>query len=157
VSKSYARLLYNDYVANPSNPIFADVPAEIKDLSYEASVSDRTVEKTFMALAKKRFAARVQPSIQVPTMCGNMYCGSVYASLCSLLANVDSQTAQGKRIALFSYGSGLASSLFSFIVKGSYENIAKSLDIQNRLDARRVLAPEAYEAVSFPFISLSIV
>jgi hydroxymethylglutaryl-CoA synthase len=157
VSKSYARLLYNDYVANPSNPIFADVPAEIKDLSYEASVSDRTVEKTFMALAKERFAARVQPSIQVPTMCGNMYCGSVYASLCSLLANVDSQTAQGKRIALFSYGGGLASSLFSFTVKGSYKKIAKSLDIQNRLDARLVVAPETYDAVSFLFVSLSIV
>lgn len=157
VAKSYARLLYNDYLKNPSNPIFAEVPAEIKDISYEASVVDKTVEKTFMALAKKRFAARVQPSIQVATMCGNMYCGSVYGSLCSLLANVDSQTAQGKRIALFSYGSGLASSLFSFTVKGSYEQIAKSLDIQNRLDARRAVAPEGYEAVSFPFQTLSIV
>ncbi|KAJ4354915.1 3-hydroxy-3-methylglutaryl coenzyme A synthase [Ascochyta clinopodiicola] len=147
VSKSYARLLYNDYLKNPSNPIFADVPAEIKDVSYEASISDKTVEKTFMALAKKRFAARVQPSIQVPTMCGNMYCGSVYASLCSLLANIDSQTAQGKRVALFSYGSGLASSLFSFTIKGSYENIAKQLDIQSRLDARRVVAPEVYDSM----------
>ena len=151
VSKSYARLLYNDYLKNPSNPIFAEVPAEIKDLPYEASVSDRTVEKTFMALAKKRFAARVQPSIQLPTMCGNMYCGSVYASLCSLLSNIDSKTAQGKRVALFSYGSGLASSLFSFTIKGSYENIAKQLDIQSRLDARRVVAPETYDSVSLPF------
>jgi hydroxymethylglutaryl-CoA synthase len=147
VSKSYARMLYNDYLANPSNPIFADVPAEIKDLDYATSVSDKTVEKTFMALAKKRFNARVQPSIQVPTMCGNMYCGSVYASLCSLIANVDNETAQGKRIALFSYGSGLASSLFSFTVKGSIENIAKQLDVQGRLDSRRVVAPETYDAV----------
>ena len=104
-----------------------------------------------MALAKKRFAARVQPSIQLPTMCGNMYCGSVYASLCSLLANVDSQTAQGKRIALFSYGSGLASSLFSFTIRGSTENLAKQLDIQNRLDNRRVVAPEVYDQVSFGY------
>jgi hydroxymethylglutaryl-CoA synthase len=100
-----------------------------------------------MALAKKRFNARVQPSIQVPTMCGNMYCGSVYASLCSLIANVDSETAQGKRIALFSYGSGLASSLFSFTVKGSIENIAKQLDIHARLDSRRVVPPETYDSV----------
>jgi hydroxymethylglutaryl-CoA synthase len=132
VAKSYARLLYNDYMSNPSNPIFAEVPSELKDMDYKTSVTDKTVEKTFMALAKKRFNARVQPSINVPTQCGNMYCGSVYGSLASILANIDSETLQGKRIALFSYGSGLASSMFSFKVNGSVENMAKQLDILNR-------------------------
>ncbi|USP73718.1 hypothetical protein yc1106_00992 [Curvularia clavata] len=145
VAKSYARLLYNDYLANPTNPLFADVPAELRDLDYATSITDKTVEKTFMALSKKRFAARVQPSIQVPTQCGNMYCGSVYGSLCSLIANISSQDLQGKRIGMFSYGSGLASSLFSFVVRGSTENLAKQLDIQNRLDNRRVVAPEVYD------------
>ncbi|KAL7779676.1 hypothetical protein CFE70_009692 [Pyrenophora teres f. teres 0-1] len=145
VAKSYARLLYNDYLANPTNPIFADVPAELRDLDYATSVTDKTVEKVFMGLAKKRFASRVQASIQVPTQCGNMYCGSVYGSLCSLIANISSQDLQGKRIGMFSYGSGLASSLFSFTVKGDTENIAKQLDIQNRLEQRRVVAPEVYD------------
>ncbi|KAH9872043.1 3-hydroxy-3-methylglutaryl coenzyme A synthase, partial [Plenodomus biglobosus] len=145
VSKSYARMLYNDYLVNPSNPIFAEVPAELRDLDYATSVTDKTVEKTFMGLAKKRFASRVQPSIQVPTQCGNMYCGSVYGSLCSLIANISSQDLQGKTIGLFSYGSGLASSLFSFKVNGSTDNIAKQLDIQNRLDNRRVVGPEVYD------------
>lgn len=148
VAKSYARLLYNDYLINPSNPIFAEVPAEIKDLDYATSITDKTVEKTFMALAKKRYNARVQPSIQVPTQCGNMYCGSVYGSFASILANVDNATLQGKRIGLFSYGSGLASSMFSVKVKGSVETIAKQLDIPNRLETRRVVAPEVYDEVS---------
>ncbi|KAF2032325.1 hydroxymethylglutaryl-CoA synthase [Setomelanomma holmii] len=145
VSKSYARLLYSDYLVNPSNPLFAEVPAELRDMDYATSITDKTVEKTFMALAKKRFASRVQPSINVPTQCGNMYCGSVYGSLASILANIDSQTLQGKRIGLFSYGSGLASSMFSFKVKGSVENIAKQLDIPARLESRRVVAPEVYD------------
>ncbi|KAI8936860.1 3-hydroxy-3-methylglutaryl coenzyme A synthase, variant 2 [Plenodomus lindquistii] len=145
VAKSYARMLYNDYLMNPSNPIFAEVPAELRDLDYATSVTDKNVEKIFMGLAKKRFASRVQPSIQVPTQCGNMYCGSVYGSLCSLIANISSQDLQGKTIALFSYGSGLASSLFSFKVNGSTENIAKQLDIQSRLDNRRVVGPEVYD------------
>ncbi|KAK6001789.1 hypothetical protein QM012_002279 [Aureobasidium pullulans] len=145
VSKSYARMLYNDYKKNPENPIFAEVPAEIKDMDIETSYSDKTVEKTFMALSKKRFAARVQPSIQVPTMCGNMYCGSVYGSLCALLSNVSSQDLQGKRVGIFSYGSGLASSFFSFRVKGSTEEMMKQIDLQNRLDSRRVVAPEVYD------------
>lgn len=145
VSKSYARLLYNDYLQNPEAEIFKDVPAEIKELSYEASISDKTVEKTFIGLAKKRFAQRVQPSIQVPTQCGNMYCASVYASLVSLLSNVSSDDLQGKRVTIFSYGSGLASSMFSLKVRGSTKELSEKIDLQKRLDARRVVPPQTYD------------
>jgi hydroxymethylglutaryl-CoA synthase len=77
-----------------------------------------------------------------------MYCGSVYGSLCSLISNISSADLQGKRIGMFSYGSGLASSMFSFKVNGSTEEIAKELDIQARLDSRRTVAPEVYDEVS---------
>ncbi|KAF2678364.1 hydroxymethylglutaryl-CoA synthase [Lentithecium fluviatile CBS 122367] len=145
VTKSYARLLYNDYLADPKNPLFADVPAEIQSIDYKTSIADKTVEKTFMALAKKRFAARVQPSIQVPTMCGNMYCGSVYGSLASLIANIDGEGSSGKRIGIFSYGSGLASSLFSMTIRGSLTEMQKQLDINARLEARRTVPPETFD------------
>ncbi|KAL9096675.1 MAG: hypothetical protein Q9165_001163 [Trypethelium subeluteriae] len=145
VAKSYARLLYNDFLKDPSNPLFAEVPAEIRTLSKEASLTDKTLEKTFMALAKKRYAQRVQPGIQVPTMCGNMYSASVYGSLCSVLSNVNSSDLQGKRIGVFSYGSGLASSFFSLKVVGSTKDIQEKLDIQNRLAARRVVPPQVYD------------
>ena len=145
VSKSYARLLYNDYLADPENPIFSEVPPEIKDISYEQSISDKTIEKTFVALAKKRFAARVQPSIEVPTMCGNMYCASVYGSLISLLCNISSDDLQGKRVAIFSYGSGLASSMFSLKIKGSVQEIRDKVDLHTRLDERRTVDPKVYD------------
>ena len=145
VSKSYARLLFNDYLENPENPIFAEVPKELKDMPYDQTISDKTVEKTFVNLAKKRFASRVQPSIEVPTMCGNMYCASVYGSLISLLCNVPSDDIQGKRIAIFSYGSGLASSMFSLKVRGSTDEIRKQVDLHKRLDARRTVPPEVYD------------
>ncbi|KAF2225534.1 hydroxymethylglutaryl-coenzyme A synthase C terminal-domain-containing protein [Elsinoe ampelina] len=145
VSKSYARLLYNDYLADPENAIFADVPKELKDVPAKESLTDKTIEKTFIGLAKKRFAARVQPSIQVPTMCGNMYSASVYGSLCSLISNVSNSDLQGRRVGIFSYGSGLASSLFSLKIKGSVEEIQKKLDLQARIDGRRVVAPEVYD------------
>jgi hydroxymethylglutaryl-CoA synthase len=148
VAKSYARLLYNDYLANPSHPAFADVPSELLDMDYKKSITDKLVEKTFMALTKKRFQERVQPSIEVPTMCGNMYCASVYGGLVSLLSNVDSSALQGKRIGVFSYGSGLASSLFSIKVRGSTEAMQKVLNIKERLAARKTVAPEVYDEVS---------
>jgi hydroxymethylglutaryl-CoA synthase len=147
VSKSYARMLYNDYLVNPDHPAFADVPAELRDMEYKKSITDKVVEKTFMGLTKKRFQERVQPSIEVPTMCGNMYCASVYGGLVSLISNTDSSTLQGKRIGVFSYGSGLASSLFSLKVQGSTEAIKKVLNIKERLAARNTVAPEVYDSV----------
>jgi len=148
VAKSYARLLYNDFLANPTNPIFAEVAPELKSLDYTASITDKAVEKTFMALSKKRFSARVQPSIEVPTQCGNMYCGSVYGSLASTLANIGGASSAGKRIGMFSYGSGLASSMFSIKITGDFTEIQKKLDIHARLESRRVVPPEVYDEVN---------
>ncbi|KAL8998717.1 MAG: hypothetical protein Q9169_002272 [Polycauliona sp. 2 TL-2023] len=145
VAKSYARLLYNDFLADPKNPIFESVPREILDLDYPSSINDKTIEKTFMGLAKKKFAARVQPGIEVPTMCGNMYTASVYGSLVGLLSNVSGEEIAGKRIGIFSYGSGLASSLFSLRVVGDVSEMVAKVDLHKRLDARRVVEPKVYD------------
>lgn len=152
VAKSYARLLYNDYLNSPTDPVFESVPKELQSMDYETSLADKTVEKTFMGLSKKNFQARVQPGIQVPTMCGNMYCASVYGSLCSLLSNVGSEQLHGKKLGFFSYGSGLASSLFSVKVVGDVSEMVSKLNLQERLEARRTVAPEIYDEVCGPRI-----
>lgn len=145
VQKSYARLLYHDFLANPDAAAFAEVAPELRDMDYEKSLTDKAVEKAFMGLTKKRFQERVNPSIQVATMCGNMYCGSVWGGLASLLSFVDSSALEGKRIGLFSYGSGLAATFMSFRINGSVETISKNLNIPARLDARQAASPETYE------------
>ena len=155
VQKSYARLLYHDYLADPNQEVFGEVPGEIRDMDYKKSLTDKVVEKTFMALTKKRFNERVSPALQVATLCGNMYCASVWGGLVSLLSHVNSADLVGKRVGLFSYGSGLAASFMSLRIVSSVEQISKVLDIPNRLEARRAVAPETYEAVSplklYPF------
>ena len=100
-----------------------------------------------MALSKKRFQQRVQPGIEVPTMCGNMYCASLYGGLVSLLSNVRCEDIKGKRVAFFSYGSGLASSLFSAKVVGDVSGMVEKLNLHERLNARRTVAPEVYDEV----------
>ncbi|KAF8462972.1 hydroxymethylglutaryl-coenzyme A synthase C terminal-domain-containing protein [Kalaharituber pfeilii] len=145
VQKSYARLLYNDYLANPSAAEFATVPAELKDVPYADSLTDRTIEKVFMGLSKARFEQRVRPGIQIPTNCGNMYSATVYAGLCSLLAYVGPEDLLNKRVAFFSYGSGLASSFFSLRVRGDTSAFQASLNIPQRLAARRVVEPQVYD------------
>ncbi|KAL4791824.1 hydroxymethylglutaryl-coenzyme A synthase C terminal-domain-containing protein [Aspergillus venezuelensis] len=147
VQKSYARMLYNDFLANPTHPSFAEVAPELRDLDYDTSLTDKNVEKTFMALTKKRFAERVRPGLDVATLCGNMYTATVYAGLCSLLSNVTFDPSQPKRLGFFSYGSGLASSLFSAKVVGDVSYIVEKLNLQNRLNERTVLPPTEYEAM----------
>lgn len=155
VSKSYARMLYNDFLQDPTHPTFADVPAELREIDYNASLADRNIEKTFMALTKKRFNERVTPSIEVATMCGNMYTASVYGGLVSLLSNVQFDPSQPKRVAIFSYGSGLASSMFSFKIVGDVSTMANNLDLHKRLDSRRTVPPQEYDNVRI-FVSLSL-
>ncbi|KAG5969840.1 ATP-dependent 5'-3' DNA helicase hcs1 [Claviceps cyperi] len=147
VQKSYARLMYHDYLANPDASAFADVPAELRDMDYEKSLTDRVVEKTFMGLTKQKFQDRVHPAIQVATMCGNMYCGSVWGGVASLLSFVDPKALEGKRLGVFSYGSGLAASFMSFRVNGNVESIHKNLNIPARLEARRAVSPETFDAM----------
>ncbi|RLV91546.1 Hydroxymethylglutaryl-CoA synthase [Spathaspora sp. JA1] len=150
VTKSYARLLYNDYLSNPEK--FVDlIPEEtrktIDGLTYEQSLIDKTWEKTFVALAKEETKSRVQPALQVPTNTGNMYTASAWVSLASLLYYVGSENVQDKRIGVFSYGSGLAATLLSVRVVGDISKITKVLDFDYKLgEGRKIESPEQFVA-----------
>lgn len=73
-----------------------------------------------------------------------MYSGSVYGALASLLNNVESADLQDKRIAMYSYGSGLAATFFSIKVKGSTEEIKKNLQLNERLEKNQVRSCEEF-------------
>ena len=62
-----------------------------------------------------------------------------------LLAQGNGAFSEPKRIALFSYGSGLASSMFSAKIVGDVSEMVEKLDLKNRLEARTVLTPKAYD------------
>lgn len=143
VSKCFARLHYDDYRNDAS---LYDVPEEIKGLDYEASLTDRAVEKTFLGLVKAKAAEKLAPSIVGPTNTGNMYTASVYSSLASLFTYVDSDALVGKRVSLFSYGSGLASSFFSLVVKDDISEIVQKLNLKQKLEGRYTASPAEYEA-----------
>lgn len=148
VAKSYARLLFNDYLADPQNPTFKGIPTEVKEIDYESSLGDKGVEKTFMTLTQKRFSNRVQPSLMTATMCGNSYTASVYFGLVSLLSSLQGKELLGKRVGFFSYGSGLASSMYTLRVKGNTDEMARKLNLVQRLEARKAESPEFYDQVS---------
>ncbi|KAI8928208.1 hydroxymethylglutaryl-coenzyme A synthase C terminal-domain-containing protein [Entophlyctis helioformis] len=144
VQKSYARLAFNDLLRNPAADEFAALSA-FASVPIENTYVNKDIEKEFMAITKADFASRVGPGIVAAKNLGNMYCGSLYGGLASLLSIVPSADLQNKRVGLFSYGSGLASSMFSFTVRGSTEHIAKNLNLVNRLESRTVAEPAFFE------------
>ncbi|XP_042318093.1 hydroxymethylglutaryl-CoA synthase, cytoplasmic-like [Sceloporus undulatus] len=83
-----------------------------------------------------------------------MYTPSVYGCLASLLAQYSAQQLAGSRIGVFSYGSGLAASMFSLKVSqnsdaGSpLEKLVSSLsDLEVRLNSRKCVAPEKFAEI----------
>lgn len=146
VTKSYARLVFNDFLNNPDSfEIDEETKKHLLNLTYEQSLTDKTAEKVFVNLAKKETEKRVSPALKVPTNTGNMYTASAWVSLSSLLYYVGSEELQNKRIGIFSYGSGLASSLLSVQVKGDISNITKNLNFDHKLgEGRSIKSPQDY-------------
>jgi hydroxymethylglutaryl-CoA synthase len=148
VQKSYARLLYNDYLMDKDHPAFDNLPQAIRQIEYQASLTDKTVTKTFMALTEEKYKQKIFPGMLCPRNIGNMYTASVYSSLASIISEIPSDELVGRRVGVFSYGSGLAASFFSIKVLGPVDHIAKALRVRQLLDERIKVSPEDHERVT---------
>lgn len=151
VNKSFARLLYNDWLQDQS--LYPEVDKSLLELTYEESLTDKRIERTFMPIAKELFNKRVKPCLELPTNTGNMYTGSVFAALASLLHFTSAKQDKferddliGKTIGMFSYGSGMAASLYSFTVREDLSSIVDKLDLNTWFQNRVCLTPEEYES-----------
>lgn len=153
VSKSYARLLYNDFPNDKSSPEFASLPQTLRDLEYEESRKSKDLEKAFLALSQQLHASRIALCIRAPSLCGNMYTASLYCSLITVLSHVVSESLQGKTIGMFSYGSGIASTLFTLQVVGDVTGIIEKIHLFARLEKRRVASPYEYDEVYTSLLS----
>nr|XP_033772731.1 hydroxymethylglutaryl-CoA synthase, cytoplasmic-like isoform X1 [Geotrypetes seraphini]XP_033772732.1 hydroxymethylglutaryl-CoA synthase, cytoplasmic-like isoform X1 [Geotrypetes seraphini] len=151
VQKSMARLLVNDFFSNPNlnthNGIFQGLQP-FRDYKLEDTVLDKEVEKAALKASQAMFNEKTKPSLFLSTQNGNMYTPSMYGCLASVLAQNSAQQLAGSRIGAFSYGSGLAASLFSIRVSqdsapGSpLDKLVSSLsDLSNRLDSRKKVQP----------------
>ncbi|KAL5554863.1 hypothetical protein UlMin_037099 [Ulmus minor] len=150
VQKSFARLVYNDSLRSVSSIDEAgkEKLAPFASLSSDESYSSRDLEKLSQQVAKPLYDAKVQPTTLIPKQVGNMYTASLYAAFASLLHNKNSELA-GKRVVLFSYGSGLTATMFSLQLREgqhpfSLANIAAVMDVAGKLKSRHEVAPEKF-------------
>ncbi|KAK6262250.1 hypothetical protein QUC31_008066 [Theobroma cacao] len=150
VQKSFARLFFNDFLRNAS---YIDEGAKEKltpfsGLSNDESYQSRDLEKASQQVAKPLYDSMVQPSTLLPKQVGNMYTASLYAAFASLLHNKHTSLA-GKRVVMFSYGSGLTATIFSLKLQDGRHpfnllNIAKLMNISEKLKLRHEFPPEKF-------------
>jgi len=75
---------------------------------------------------------------------GNMYTASLYGCLASLLSSVEPAELKGKRLSMFAFGSGCASSFFTLRVKGDTSDIREKIDLLKRLASTKVVPCQEY-------------
>lgn len=148
VQKSFARLMFNEARLHPETEALASLKP-FANVEKEKSYEDIPLEKTAVAASKPFYPAKVAPAITIPQLLGNMYTASLYAGLMSLVSNEKSNL-EGKRLLMFSYGSGLAASMFSIqvgrgaAVRERLDLIAKTADIPARLESRVSVTPAVF-------------
>lgn len=87
--------------------------------------------------------AQVDASLRYNRLTGNLYTGSAYVALLSLLESPDEQLA-GKRVALFSYGSGCLGIFYSGVVQADYRQYLPANQHKTMLEQRSELGYEQY-------------
>jgi len=98
-----------------------------------------SLEKLF----EESFARMVAPSLTGVQEVGNIYTGSVYMGLVSLLED-EGEKAEGKKVGIFSYGSGCGAEFFVCHLKPGISKIVDSLGFREQLQNRKRLTFEQY-------------
>ncbi|BAU02420.1 hypothetical protein VIGAN_11194500 [Vigna angularis var. angularis] len=150
VQKSFGRLYFNDFMRNLSfvDEAARETLAPYASLSGDESYQSRDLEKANQQAAKHVYDEKVQPSTLIPKQVGNMYTASLYAAFASLLHNKNTSLV-GKRVVLFSYGSGLTATMFSLrLQEGQHpfnlSNIVTVMNVSDKLKQRLEIRPEEF-------------
>ncbi|XP_021571568.1 hydroxymethylglutaryl-CoA synthase, mitochondrial isoform X2 [Carlito syrichta] len=156
VQRSLARLMYNDFLSSSSTTqtsLYEGLEA-FRGLKLEDTYNNKDLDKALRKASLDMFNKKTKASLYLPSHNGNTYTSSLYGCLASLLSHHSAQELAGSRIGAFSYGSGLAASLFSFRVSrdaspGSPLDklVSSTADLPKRLASRKRMSPEEFTEI----------
>jgi len=106
----------------------------------------KLVRKLKLDLGKEELRALLDESLSYSRITGNCYAGSMYVGLTSLLDTAEEDLA-GKRIGLYSYGSGCVAEFFSGVVQPGYRDFLYADQHRNLLEDRNELSYQQYEDI----------
>jgi hydroxymethylglutaryl-CoA synthase len=95
------------------------------------------------ALFEETFEAKVEPGLLGAREVGNIYTGSVYMGLASLL-ETEGERVEDKQAGVFSYGSGCGAEFFLCRMKTGISRIIREMRFQEQLDRRKPVTFEQY-------------
>ena len=108
------------------------------DLEYDG-VGAAAKERVFA----ETFSQKVEPGLLGVREVGNIYTGSVYMGLISLL-EIEGEKTAGKQVGIFSYGSGCGAEFFICQVKTDIGPTLRGLRFKELLDRRKKITFEKY-------------
>lgn len=165
VRKAFARLLFNEFnvIVKQSNDSslkdlerykgFEQIPETELTLSYEnwmKPIDKISIEKVAIQLSEQLYQEKTAPSLFLSNQVGNMYTASLYSCLVAYLTSKPIDKLTDRRIFFFSYGSGLAASVFSARITNDIQAIKKLLvsvqDVRAKLNERIKVSPEEFTA-----------
>ena len=112
----------------------------------------KILDKSLAEEKKDQLQYNFDQSILYSQRVGNIYTGSLFLGLLSLLEN-HPQLKAGDRIALFSYGSGAVSEIFSANLVPGFEQLLDHKRME-KLDQRTVLSVADYERLFYEEVDL---
>lgn len=154
VQKSLARISLNDFLLTTDpekrKELYPAFHEKYESINLENTYFDRDVEKIFMDYSKDTFNNKTKPSLFLANQVGNMYTPSVYSGLVSFLINADGDANKllGKHVGVFSYGSGLASTMYSITISSDTTKLQALLDklnyVKPLLEQRTKISPQEF-------------
>ncbi len=98
------------------------------------------------ALYTETYYKKVAPGLLGVKEVGNIYTGSVYMGLVSLL-ETEGDKVEGKNVGIFSYGSGCGAEFFLCHMKSGIDKIIRGLRFKEQLDGRKKITFEQYTQI----------
>ncbi|XP_015794575.1 hydroxymethylglutaryl-CoA synthase 1 [Tetranychus urticae] len=153
VQKSVARLSLNEFLRedNPDYDGYHKGCEKFRKIKLEETYFDRDLEKHFISQSSELFKQKTQSSLLLATQVGNMYTASLYSCLVSYFLSKPLEDIAGKRILLFSYGSGMAASMFCLQISpdvstnSPLERLYNGIkDVSVQLKRRNKIAPASF-------------
>ncbi|RWS19715.1 hydroxymethylglutaryl-CoA synthase 1-like isoform X1, partial [Leptotrombidium deliense] len=153
VQKSVARMLFNEFQKEqkPDFQGFYKGLENLKNVKLEDTYFDKGVETTFVKLSSDLFATKTKPSLFLASEVGNMYTTSLYSCLVSYLLSKPLSKMEGKRLLLFSYGSGMAASMYTIKISSDSSPgspldrlYAGIKDVPQRIADRQKVSPKDF-------------
>ncbi|XP_018645775.1 HMG-CoA synthase [Schistosoma mansoni] len=121
-SSKAGQLCHNNHHTTSKSEYFDQIDPYIfnalKDycLPDDKHIPDRQLDTVCLKATELLYRRKVDPGLMFAKNIGNMYTASLYACLVSLLLNTPKGELSGRRVLMYSYGSGMAAAMYSILI-----------------------------------------